>query len=111
MTPPKQRESDVVRGCLSALHTLGVLAWRNNTGVVMAAYKGKARPIRFGHVGSPDLIGVLRGGRFLGVECKAGRNKQTPDQAAFAEQVNAQGGLCVCVNDPATLIDIVRPNL
>lgn len=103
-----RRESEIVKACLQYLRLRGVFAWRNNSGLHMAEYKGKARPIRFGAVGSPDIIGLIPGtGRFLGIECKrplgprggkAG-SELTPDQLAFGAAVKEAGGLYVVARD------------
>jgi hypothetical protein len=54
--------------------------WQNNTGTAFR----KGRPISFGKKGSPDIIGFLDDGRFVGVEVKVGRDKQSRDQIMFA---------------------------
>lgn len=88
----------------------GVMAWRNNTG---QGWQGErinraagatvvveqrmvilrnARPISFGLVGSPDIIGV-REGRAFGLEMKAAGGRQETDQARFMRAWRAAGGL------------------
>lgn len=88
-------EGQMVKACLALLKLRGVMAWRNNSG----ALKAGNRFVRFGAVGSADILGILGGGRFLAVECKAGRNKPTAAQAAFLGAVAKAGGLAVVVRD------------
>lgn len=76
-----------------------VFAWRNSVG---AAQLGD-RHIRFGLPGSADILAVWRG-RFLAVEVKAARGKQSPKQQAFERRVVGAGGLYVL----ARSVDDVR---
>lgn len=74
MTP----EGAVVRSCLDYLAVRGIMAWRNNSGATHTERKDGSRGfVRFGRVGSADILGVLPGGRFLAVECKAPRGYPT----------------------------------
>ena len=95
----KPRESSIVAACLQLLALRGIFAWRNNTGAVAASYKGKSRFIRYGHPGSADIFAVVKGGRFLAVECKTplgprgGGTKQSEDQIEFQRRVFDAGGV------------------
>ena len=40
-------------------------------------------PFRYGLVGSPDIIGILNNGKFVGIECKTGNAKQSEQQKNF----------------------------
>ena len=72
MTP----ESHVLTGCLKYLETRGIYHWRNSTGAVRIA---PGRFMRFGKVGSSDILGILPGGRLLCVECKAPDWRLSPE--------------------------------
>lgn len=93
-------ESEVVRQCLTYLELRGIMAWRNNT--------GKRMGLSFGTKGSGDIIGLLPGGRFLSVECKYGRGKQSSDQVRFADGINANGGQAIVVYSLAELEDKLK---
>lgn len=84
-------ESDVVAAILDYLAVRGIFAWRNQTGA-MRTGDGK-RFVRFGAVGSPDIIGVLPGGRFLGIECKTPRGRLSPHQDLFLARLLDDGAL------------------
>jgi hypothetical protein len=90
-------EKEVVKECLEYLKLRGAYAWRNNTGA--ARYEDKAtgekRFVPFGKVGSSDIIGILPGGRFIAVECKAPNGRVTDYQLAFLADVEHMGGLAV----------------
>ncbi len=90
MTP----EGAVLNAVLEYLHVRRIFAWRNNTGAAVArAPNGRNRLIRYGKVGSADILGVLDDGRFLAIECKAPGGRLTAPQADFIASVNARGGL------------------
>jgi hypothetical protein len=99
-------ESHVVSSCLALLELLRIPAWRNNTGAV----KTGKRFIRFGKKGSSDILGIIPDGtgRFLAVECKAGKNRPTIEQQAFIAGVNEAGGLGVVVYSADELHDELK---
>ena len=79
--------------------------WSNNTGVGRALKED--RIIRFGLVGSPDIIGIYKG-MFLGIEVKTGNARQSKGQKKFQEMVDKLGGIyVVCRPDNVEQIDII----
>lgn len=52
----------------------------------------------FGKSGVPDIVACVNG-RFIGIECKAGKGKPTPLQSANLEQIAASGGLPLVINE------------
>lgn len=52
----------------------------------------------YGASGVPDIIVCYRG-RFLGIECKAGRNKPTKLQEHHLEQIRKAGGIPMVINE------------
>jgi len=69
----------------------------------------KGRPVRFGRVGSADILAVLpKTGRFFSIECKVGRNKPTAAQRAWAADINENGGLAVVVYELDELDEALR---
>lgn len=85
----KSKETDLVRACLAFLEVRGIYAWRNNSGAV----KTDNRFIRYGKVGSCDILGILDDGRFLGIECKVGKRKTTMPQEEFMYAICSRGGV------------------
>lgn len=51
-----------------------------------------------GASGVPDIICCF-GGRFLAIECKAGKNKPTDLQKLHIDRINAAGGTAVVINE------------
>src|SRR5512138_373154 len=71
-----------------------VRMWRNNSGAV----KLENRFVRFGLVGSADFIGLLfPTGRFVALELKSPRGRQTLTQRLFGDLIRANGGFCAVV--------------
>ena len=52
----------------------------------------------FGRSGVPDLVCCLNG-KFIGIECKAGKNKPTPLQEKEMAAIRAAGGTTLVVNE------------
>ena len=88
----KTPESLVLTGCLSYLAKKGIYHWRNSSGAVRV---GPKRFMRFGKVGSSDILGVLPGGKVLAIECKAKGGRLSPDQRQFLADISNLGGLSV----------------
>lgn len=86
-------EGAVVNACIRWLITHGCFVWRNNTGAYKA--EGSKRYIRYGVKGSPDIIGTTPHGRFIGVECKHGKNTMQPSQKEFAAKLEANNALYI----------------
>ena len=54
----------------------------------------------YGRSGIPDIVACL-GGRFIGIECKAGNKKPTPLQARELQAVKDSGGIAIYYSEPA----------
>lgn len=89
-------ESQILAGILQALgHRRDLcLVWRNNSGSARAIHAPN-RVIAFGLPGSPDILGILRGGRWLGIEVKAAKGRQSEQQKRFQRAAEALGGVYV----------------
>jgi hypothetical protein len=88
-------ENRVKTACLRYLKLRHIYCWSNPSGAV------RIRPgkfISFGLKGSSDILGLLPGGRFLAVECKAEHGRLSPEQRQFLADVKALGGLVIVAN-------------
>lgn len=52
----------------------------------------------FGRSGIPDIICCVNG-KFLAIECKAGKNKPTPLQEMEMQKIRDAGGVAMVVNE------------
>jgi hypothetical protein len=90
---------------LRYLERRGFFAWNNTTGAVQIR-PGKF--LRFGKVGSSDIIGILPDGRFLAVETKAPAGRLSAEQKIFMEKVQGEGGLATIARSWQELDTILR---
>ena len=77
-----------------------LVLWRNTTGQTEEwnPSDGSARTMRYGlAVGSADLVGILRPGRFLALEVKTPTGRVRPEQTAWLELVRRMGGFAAVV--------------
>jgi Holliday junction resolvase len=67
----------------------------------------------FGSSGVPDIVCCYQG-RFIGIECKAGKGKTTALQDKNLKEISEAGGLAMVVNEEnvddvtAVLTDLLR---
>ena len=82
--------SHLVTQVIWKLEYYGAFVWRNNTG----AFRPRAGGfMRFGYPGSPDVIGILPDGRFIGVECGVGKDMLNAKQVTFRMRTEAVRGV------------------
>lgn len=93
-------ERDVLKAVLALLkhHPLVAFAYRSQSGL-LRSLDDDARKVRVGFRGLSDIVGALRDGRWLAIECKSAAGRVSDDQAAFLDAVRAIGGVaCVARN-------------
>ena len=67
--------------------------WRNNTG---ALTDQRGQLITYGLKGSADILGLISPeGRFVAIEVKNERGKQSVSQAAFERMIKSMGGIYI----------------
>ncbi len=98
----RRSEQALVNQVITYLNLYGHYVWRQNTGAMTTE---GGRFVRFGHKGIADVIGVLKDGRFIAVECKVGKNKPTQFQKDFLEDITKRGGVGIVAYD---LDDVVN---
>lgn len=91
------------------LSILGIKTFRANVGKV------KIADGRFFETGLPkgfsDIFGVLEGGRALFIEVKFGKNKASPEQLNFIDQMKKQGavaGIVYSVKEATELCNLKK---
>jgi hypothetical protein len=78
-------ESKVKAKCVAQLKEMGAVYFYPVTG-------------GYGTSGVSDIV-VCFDGRFIAIECKAGKNKLSELQKMFQEKVAAAGGLALVINE------------
>ena len=84
--------------------------WNNPTGLGLT--RDGSRTIAFGLPGSADLIGLFRpSGRFLAVECKSARGRQSLQQKRFQAMIESMGGVYLLVRSANEALSQLEPYL
>lgn len=102
-------EKEVVKECLEYLKILGIYAYRTNTGA--AEYQdraGKKRFVRYGKPGVSDITGVMPGGRFIAVECKAANGRLSNHQTAYLRDIERMGGLAIVARSAGDITTAIK---
>ena len=92
--------TELVRACEQYLTMKNIFHYRQNTGAVKTERGGF---IRFGAVGSPDLVAIIKG-KYIGIECKMGSGKQSPGQKEFEKRLLNAGGEYWLIRDVKNLV-------
>ena len=100
-TQAKPLERDIQRAILQYLKLRKIFAWRNQT---TGIYDQKRKTFRANQTmkGVPDILGILPGGRFLGIEVKRPGGKLSPEQEQFKIDAIGTGAFYVkatCIED------------
>ena len=99
--------NDLTKQILQYLDLVGVLAWRNNSGLLPDA--NGVRRIRAGAVGSGDVLAVMPPeGRFLSIEVKVGKDRVRDSQRDWNEKVRRRGGRAIVARSLQDVIDVVE---
>lgn len=87
------KESDLVKMCLDYLRMRKIFCYRNNTGGMKTERGGF---IRFGAVGSPDIVMVING-KYIALEIKTEKGQQSEGQKQFQQELEKAGGIYLLV--------------
>lgn len=87
------QEAGVVRTILEYFAWLDWPVWRMNSGLLVLGSEASRRVVRGAPAGTADIIGIAPDGRFLAIECKAGRGKTTERQEAFLARIRERNGV------------------
>lgn len=83
----KSTEKATQSAVLDYLVKFNIFHYRNNSGAI----RTDSRFLRFGAVGSPDII-CVRDGKFIGIECKGEKGVMSEGQVAFRDNLEKAGG-------------------
>jgi hypothetical protein len=100
------KEAPILRASLDYLRLRNVFCWRQNSGAFTTP-DGK-RFMRTSDInGVADIIGVTPRGRFLAVECKSERGRQSTPQRQFQKAIERHNGLYIIVHSIDELIQVM----
>lgn len=98
------KEIDLQKVILEYLNSRNIFAWRNNSGI--AFYKH--RVVSYGAVGSPDIIGIMPNGRFLGIEVKNKKGRLSENQKKFLYKIEQNGGVAIVARSLDDVIKVIE---
>ncbi|MDR2337719.1 MAG: hypothetical protein LBE20_03605 [Deltaproteobacteria bacterium] len=114
------QESLILKKIMLALGQLKTLRiWRNNTGVLWSGtdikklgkdiYIKNAYPVRFGLEGSADILGIIApDGKFLAIEVKQQRGRQSEKQKNFENMIKSLGGVYILAHSPEEALEKLK---
>jgi len=101
-----ETEQEVQKTIMQYLQLCPHIAWaqRFNTGAASSSYTTKEgrthkRFVRFGFTGCADILGQMKSGHLLAIECKRKGGKATDSQQAFLQTVLDNNGLAIIAMD------------
>jgi hypothetical protein len=84
-------EQAIQRQILDYLRYRGIFCWKATTGGI---YDQKRRIFRTNQApGVRDILGILKGGRFLAIEVKSPTGRVSAHQQQFIDEIAARGGV------------------
>lgn len=102
-------ETRIQASILTYLVYLGIFCWRNNSSGIYNQKTGSYySPKGIGRIsGVSDILGILPDGRFIALEIKSEKGKETPEQKVFGHNISTNNGLYIV----ARSIEDVRKTL
>lgn len=86
-------EHSIVNQILEYLRLRGYICKRNNAGFLFVDGKKGKRGIKIGDAGWPDIEGVMKDGRYFGIEVKAKRGILSPNQKIVGQKILDSKGI------------------
>jgi len=107
-SPKKESESSIQLAILKHLRSKSVFCWRAQPHTYNSKL-GIHVSSPYNMPGQPDIIAILPGGIFCGIEVKTPKGKQSPDQILFQKRAEALGARYVVarsIEDVDNFLDI-----
>lgn len=102
-------ESQILNSILTYLKLIGIFAWRNNNGAVYDPRAGNFRSTpKHSLKGVPDILGILKKGRFLALEVKKQGGRTSVEQKDFLKRAEGLGALCAVVYSIEDVIEVLK---
>lgn len=102
-------EKDIQGAILEYLHARRVYCWKEHSAGIPMDNGKRFMPI--GLKGKADILGIIKGGRFLAIEVKRPSGRTSPAQEEFLRNVNENGGLGFVAKSVDDVIEKLEPCL
>jgi len=106
-------EASILRAIMQLLHRHPKVArvWRQNSGTFVKQYGDKTHYIRANTAkGMSDIMGILKDGRTLAIECKSAKGTVKAHQHEFLNSISEAGGIAFVarsVDDVITKLEMI----
>jgi hypothetical protein len=101
------KEIDIQKQILDYLALKRVFHYRQNSGGLGGEHKGKKWFVRFGALGAPDIICVIKG-QYVGIEIKNEKGKQSDHQRVFQQKLEKAGGFYLLARSLEDVINLIE---
>ena len=115
LKPSEPTEAEIQRSILDYLRVDYRVAWaaRFNVGAMELEYRDKKGNfskhfVKFGFPGLSDIIGQMKTGHFLAIECKSRKGRLTDDQRRFLDMVISNNGIGIVARSVADVVEGLR---
>lgn len=99
------KETELQKAILDLLaHIPNCYAFRSGSGLIKTE---AGNYFRTGKKGCPDIIACLKG-RWIGIECKVGKNKLSPFQKQAQEDIEKAGGIYLIAYSLDEVIELIN---
>lgn len=105
-TKKRGEETSLNHELLKSLNYFGYF-WRNNTGAHEIESSGSRRYIKYGHPGSGDILGVVKGWP-VAIEGKSKRGVQSDAQKEFQRNFEKHGGIYILAKRQDDALEPIR---
>jgi len=102
MAKKEKSEREIAREILKHLRSKGVLCFRHEPNTYNHAL-GQHVSNPYVMAGAPDIIAILPGGIFCGIEVKTLKGKQSPDQILFQKRAEHLGARYIVARNIADI--------
>jgi len=112
--PTKPQERDILKAIMQLLqkHPKVGKVWRQNSGTFKMGYGESQRYVRANTAkGMADIMGILKDGRTLAIECKSPTGTVKQHQKEFLDAITKAGGLAFVarsVDDVINQLEVVK---
>lgn len=103
-----KKETTIQKGIINWLLYHQCFIWRNNSGSYETA---AGHYVSYGFKGSPDIIGIMPDGRFIGCEIKTEKGRQKKEQKQFEERCKKNNGLYFIIRSIDDCEKLIKPLL
>jgi hypothetical protein len=108
---PSSNTNKLTKAILNWLNASGFKAWRNNTTGIWDAKKHVWRK-HHGELGVSDILGMQKKtARFIAVEVKFGKDKLSPDQIRFLNDIKRGGGIAIEAKSFDDFLEKITPHI